>query len=668
MAPSHYYSSTSDCYDILKTLLPKGFSLNTTNYHLIGSSTNITYEAANFLVQLCGKVDGIEAADKYSRPMVWIGLYIAAASLYCTAAMAADFLHGVHNENLWLPCNYFSVNAASITMISVAMKLTLDMTTRMPGIYDQEAKLLSLAFMCTIMANSMPSLASMSSKSLVANVIGLIILVITIIVNLCIEITTGIISHDYTMTYILILTMMLCLLILTISSAITIPTCKKILEFKYQAFKNSTLNNQHPQQNSLDQLRLYVTRYWVMIQTGNPQFVIAINPLSLASNIISIINIFILVACGLLYHYRSLSFGSDYKGSTFAIFATQLTGIAVGNSALFVRFLLLTSISNIVMDFKVEKYWTQKLHEWKEHQILILSDQRSLTEFTLKNFSISMNRLIRNAEKEQHNNFLTLLENPNGYRGVENFDTDQVQPLLSIELSNNWSLPLVTLSCIAISLPNIHKGISNTLFKSVGEGLYYTCLVEESLNSASEYGNIHKAAINLWQEVEDDCKWLANSLKRSAYYGKTPVEILKQFADKAKDIVMDITRNTDDTEQVENFPIKLIAANSMYRIARTILIKHDREPIREEELFKLLYGMIGDIMFACFSNIPQVIKMKCNESVIEKRVASVEVAAKLLGRSTEIIKRLEALDLPNMDPDKMAFIDEWRLHLKQSIP
>ncbi|PWA34969.1 hypothetical protein CTI12_AA605430 [Artemisia annua] len=121
---------------------------------------------------------------------------------------------------------------------------------------------------------------------------------------------------------------------------------------------------------------------------------------------------------------------------------------------------------------------------------------------------------------------------------------------------------------------------------------------------------------------------------------------------------------------METTPKELIAANSMYRIAQTIVFNYQGnvEPMSVEELFALLRGMIADIFLACFTNIPRVILMKCHASAIEKRESSVEAAAKLLGRTKEILKRLEVQELPSMDPDKMAFIDEWRAHLRQSIP
>ncbi|KAF5763050.1 hypothetical protein HanRHA438_Chr15g0688191 [Helianthus annuus] len=127
-------------------------------------------------------------SGRFSEPMVWIGIYIAIASGLCILAMTADLLHGIRNKKFWFPCKYSSLNAASIMVITVAMKLPVDLSSAMPAYVDQAAKVASLAFMCTLMANLMPSLASMDEKTLFANMIGLCILVITMIVNISIQI------------------------------------------------------------------------------------------------------------------------------------------------------------------------------------------------------------------------------------------------------------------------------------------------------------------------------------------------------------------------------------------------------------------------------------------------------------------------------------------------
>lgn len=282
--------------------------------------------------------------------------------------------------------------------------------------------------------------------------------------------------------------------------------------------------------------------------------------------------------------------------------------------------------------------------------VLLLEDNMELAERTLKRISNSMNHLIQKAEKEKDNNLLQFLEKSTGFKGVEKFDVCQVQSLLSIEPPNSWCLPIVTLTCIAITLPNIGKDITNNLFKCVGEGLFYIHIVEESLNNAYQYVNIQKAAMTLWDEVEDNYKWLGNTLEKSSFEGKTSIEIIEWFSHKAKEIVIEVSKSNNGEEPVERFPRMLIVANSMYRIAQTIMLSCQSNilHITEELLFMLLSHMIADILVACFANIPQVITMKCHESAIEKREASVEAATKLLGRTTEIIKRLEMHELPSI--------------------
>ncbi|KAL6573556.1 hypothetical protein OROHE_002018 [Orobanche hederae] len=292
--------------------------------------------------------------------------------------------------------------------------------------------------------------------------------------------------------------------------------------------------------------------------------------------------------------------------------------------------------------------------------VLQIQDEMEFVEMAVKGISNSMNRLMKKVKKEQHNDLLELLGKSTGLEGVEKFDSDQVQSLLSTEPVNSWSLSIVTLTCIAVALPNIRKDKVKRLLKGVGDGISYTRIVEESLNTASEHVKVRKATMNLWHEIEDNYKWLGNTLDGNAYKGKTSAEVLKWFVDKAREMVIEIKESANG-ELVESFPNKLIVANSMYRIAETLLLNYPNiEAITKKQLFELLSCMISDILSAALTNIPQAIVTKCHESVIEKREASVHAAAKLLGRTTEIIRKLERCKLPSMDSDKMAFIDEWR--------
>ncbi|KAJ9549795.1 hypothetical protein OSB04_022338 [Centaurea solstitialis] len=749
---SAYDSYSNDCFKVVHKLYDASYSIQE-QY-----TVNITKDDISSFVSCFVVEELMEVYNIYSGPMVWIGIYIAIASVFCILAMVADLFYGIRNRKLWFPCKYFSLNAASITVVAVAMKLPVDLSSSMPGEVDQAAKLGSLAFMCIMIANLMPSLASMDNKTLLANTIGLAILIITMIVNILIQIITGVIANGYFMMWACIyMVLMLSLLFILISSAITIPTSKRILESKYLATSKKTLNEQHIGISMEEKLRQYVRRYWVMAESGNPQFVMASNSLSNASGIICVVSLVtyvfrVLDIFGIpaneykskyLYQTKYQSeyqsgFRSEYKWSMVVILVTQFIGVVVGSIAptfrcfTVFRFKLLTWDHFLV--FKVEKYWTKMLYEWKENRLPFLSNGRrtrafkvvvvsckiigiirivliffvlccsygwrslktrlfitpiassvddikdlsdyvleiqdgmEFAEMTVKGISNSMNRLIQKVNMEQHNDLLELLGTSTDFEGVEKFDIDQVQPLLCVEPVNSWSLPIVTLTCIAVSLPNIQKDRVERLFKGVGNGLSYTHLVEESLNCGSEYVNVGRATMNLWHEIEDKYKWLGNTLERNAKKGKTSMEILQWFAHKARVIVIEIKENTKD-ELLESFPSNLIVANSMYRVAQTILLTYQSniESISEERLFDLLCCMISDIFSACFTNIPRVIAKNCHESVIEKREASVEAATKLLGRSTEIINNLEACELPRIDQEKMAFIDEWRSHLKRQL-
>ncbi|KAL0440664.1 UNVERIFIED_CONTAM: hypothetical protein Sradi_0005300 [Sesamum radiatum] len=102
--------------------------------------------------------------DKLDEVMPWIGRYIVAASAVCTLAMAIDALNGLRCKKLWFPCKYFSLDATSLTILGVAMKLTVDLNTLLVLHSDALARLCSLFFMSTAMANFMLSLGSMKDR------------------------------------------------------------------------------------------------------------------------------------------------------------------------------------------------------------------------------------------------------------------------------------------------------------------------------------------------------------------------------------------------------------------------------------------------------------------------------------------------------------------------
>ncbi|KAJ0740111.1 hypothetical protein HanOQP8_Chr06g0213231 [Helianthus annuus] len=236
------------------------------------------------------------------------------------------------------------------------------------------------------------------------------------------------------------------------------------------------------------------------------------------------------------------------------------------------------------------------------NHVLLPEDDVLSTKYSVKRILDSMN-IFQIAEPPHK--LLKLLDKSIGFEGVETFNTDQIQSLLPVELKNSWSLPIISLTCISIVIPNIDEEVVENLLKSVDECLYFTGKVERCLNKASLY--IRWTRWILWLNyVKDNRKWLDTTLNRSAYEGKTPTDIIKSFARMAEDVVTKFNRGTNgEPLEKEKLPWKVVAAHSMYRIAKMILHTYESNnmEIIEDELFSRLPGMIADILTACLTNI-----------------------------------------------------------------
>ncbi|KAL7594890.1 hypothetical protein Lser_V15G28896 [Lactuca serriola] len=623
----------------------------------VESCTNITKEYKQFLKLL---VHQSSYQSWYNHPMRWIGIYVALASLLCILAMVADLLHGLRNRKLWFPCKYFTLNAATITVIAIAIKLPMDLNNIMYGIVDQEAKLGSMSFMFTIMANLLPSLATMDSKELVSNIIALGVFVITLIVNVSIQIHTGIlfyfeensnvvvsVAYRYSIGPVLMCVIyasisvvpLLMLLIIYVCSSLAIVKSKQILESKYQAAHVTALRDQElqqPERLNVEKLKQHVSNYWIMAETGSPQFMTACSTTTSPSGVICALSTGLQIFVVILNFKFLRDYRSDYKWSTPLIFIIQFIGVILGTIAPLARFfaalrfkLSAKWIWKHLKVYKVESYWTRNLYDWKHSSIpfpsngrkckvviqhmkvLILSicigfqkafvvsckmisvipiffvicalcclhcwkwlkglfhashvesvenpeeaqlgededlsqyvlqleEDMEFAERTLKGILKSVNHLIRKAEKQQPKNLMKLLAESRGFEEVEKFDSRHVLSLGSEEYRNCWSLSLVTLTTIAMSLPNIQKKLVDCLLiRGVSEGLVYVKLVEESLNATDDQVWIQKAAQTLWVEVEVYNKWLGNKLQNPDSQLHTAGRILQLLRDKAMSMVME---------------------------------------------------------------------------------------------------------------------------------
>ncbi|KAL4560305.1 hypothetical protein LXL04_032455 [Taraxacum kok-saghyz] len=308
--------------------------------------------------------------------MPWVGLYICVASLACTLAMAADVFLGFRQRKLWFPCRFFTINAASITLIAISTKIAVDLSIDGDNVYEGEATYVTLIFLTIMLANSLPSLGLMNDKELVLNTVALCILILTIIVNMLIQRIDD--SYSFEINVLSILLPIL-LIPWPFPAALTVSASRRVLQQRYKELHRLASNHQEMKFSRKGLIR-YVKKYWMMTETGNPQFAIACSPVSSAFGVIcslyactSILSIISQV----LYAPNIQNNKSDYKWSISAIIILQSIGIIVGSIAPIFRCLTTTTHFNLskkwskhnINVFRVPKHWTQRLQLWKTSHV-----------------------------------------------------------------------------------------------------------------------------------------------------------------------------------------------------------------------------------------------------------------------------------------------------------
>ncbi|XP_011072150.1 uncharacterized protein LOC105157439 [Sesamum indicum] len=670
--------------------------------------------------------------------------------------MIVDAFNGFRSKKFWLPSKYFSLNAFSLTVLTVSMKLPVDFTSSTQGNNDKLARVSSLVFMSTAMGNFVTSLGSMEDYDIVLNLAALGILVVTVAGNVCIHNAQmrgfldviGTLAEDIGSSV-----FMLLLLVTLCSSALMDPTAKKYIESGYQEMHKRVSNEKVDWGKfTINELRVVVRRYWVMAETGSPQFVVGRSVTCVMSGWMCLLMALTLLEAHIRVTllYRSHCFvnvSSHYKWSINWILVIQSIGVVLGSIAPLLRWFIAVqfkssklSLRSFKEGFKVETYWTQTLVDWRDsplslqirhykcrklvhdakrlllnfciavqivivlasklvllisapcvygilfcfqciknlkacdssesragteldfrQYVLLLESEPGLPEKMLTNICNEMDKLIQKGKKKIPKNLIKLLQRSVNFNGVREFDRGEIESLHTRDLPNCWSLPVVTLTSIAISLPNIknHKA-KQLLVRAVSEGLFFVKLIEKTLYSNGELESLRNTADVVWVGVE---------LYKACPQGRTHKEMLQSLSSTAEKTVRDFVNGRDDVvmQNPLNWPVKIIAANSMYRITQTILLAHkDDDQLTDEKLFKLLSIMIADIIAACLTNLARVITLKCHRNAIKEREESIRQAALLLGESVEILEILQQLEIPNLDPEKAANIEDWRAYSEAS--
>ncbi|KAL3499561.1 hypothetical protein ACH5RR_038654 [Cinchona calisaya] len=326
----------------------------------------------------------LQKLAQYAQPMPWIGLYIAAASLTCFLAVAADTFHGFRHKKLWFPTKFSALNAASLTVLGAALKLPEDLGNPMPGGSDQLTKLSGIVLLCTSMFMFFPSLGQLNDKEILTNLAALSILVITTFVNICIQLGTGVIytlklEHTFFLVLLMFLVMLMCF------SAIAIPTTKAYIQLKYSEAHNLTsCESEGRRKITAEALKDALTRYWLMAETGDPQFLIARSVTCFASGAICFSLAIILTEAAVRTYLNNdrLIEGNgsytDYSYTIYVILAFQVLGVMAATFVSVSRCLATITFpwlgegnDRCWYSFKIENYWIQRLEEWKGNPLSI---------------------------------------------------------------------------------------------------------------------------------------------------------------------------------------------------------------------------------------------------------------------------------------------------------
>lgn len=302
----------------------------------------------------CGKVYGGVDDSKFGEPMPWIGMYIALASLVPLVCICLDLFHSYRLKKLWVAAKWYPLNAATITFLGVATKITADITGSMPGLCEQLAKLSGAVLVCITMSRAASSLGKMDAGETLSNLIALGILVITLFVDMWIQIHSGVVT-DFVAWYAACSIVMLHLFFVVVCHTISTKALMKPLKENYSSKHKAILDKTFPSywlsKLPMKNLREYIAKYWLMpVSSSFENPLLNIMPVVSASTsaILGLAFVVTAVKTGVFQRiHEGCCWSSDYKWSAVLIFVFQLAAVAAGTVVCFLRLASLFRLPSI---------------------------------------------------------------------------------------------------------------------------------------------------------------------------------------------------------------------------------------------------------------------------------------------------------------------------------
>ncbi|KAK9081221.1 hypothetical protein Syun_030584 [Stephania yunnanensis] len=302
--------------------------------------------------------------NKFSTPMPMIGLNMAVATLVCLVLMLCDIFSAIRQRKPWIPCRFFVLNSFSLTLLSVATKLPVDLTTSMPGAYDQLSKLCGTSLICISIGFFRLSMADMNESELSSNLSSLTLIVLTVVVDVSLQISTGAIFL-FKVQHVINLVLMLALL--CVASCLRFQVCTHYFSEHFRKCLKHMPKNIHTLK------RCYIHSY-----ITNPQLMLSRFTPSATVGVLCIVSCVVLLESVLqtLSLDRGTKEASDYKWSIWGVVWLQILTSVVGTSA--VVFRSLTFARQVYCLLCIHFKWNTIL-EWYS---LFLLGQRNWTLYS----------------------------------------------------------------------------------------------------------------------------------------------------------------------------------------------------------------------------------------------------------------------------------------------
>ncbi|KAK9081198.1 hypothetical protein Syun_030561 [Stephania yunnanensis] len=320
--------------------------------------------------------------SNFSSPMPAIGLDIAGATLVCLILMLCDINLAFRRRKPWIPCRFFAINSFTLTLLSIATKLPVDLTTSMPSACDQLSKLCGTALLCISIGFFRPYIVGVDESELFANLASLTVIVVTIVVNISLQISTGAIFL-FKVEHVFTLFLMLLVLSITGWFRSAWPECL------CEPFRKSI---KHMPRNVHTLKRCYMFSY-----ITNPQLMhYRHSPSATVGALCTFSCVVLLQAAIRAYSLdHEVNPASDYKWSIWTVVGLQILTIIVGTFAVVFRCFMLASQMQSVLYNAMKMRRT--LEAFHKSSILVLRNW-SLYSRLLNNNSRVIFQIFRTAE------------------------------------------------------------------------------------------------------------------------------------------------------------------------------------------------------------------------------------------------------------------------------